>query len=98
MSMNKQKQNPFISDGAQIPLQAWKNDKARVTARTVNGQLTGTIVKVGVYCIWFQTDTGTSVLFKNAIVSIDRATVEQRTNEKSETGEATAQSSGAKAA
>lgn len=97
--MNKPKQNPFISDGAQIPLQAWKNDKARVTVRTVRGDITGTIVKVGVFCIWFQTEVGTSVVFKNAIVSIDGATVEQRTNEKSETAaEATAQSSAAKAA
>jgi sRNA-binding regulator protein Hfq len=97
--MNKQKQSPFISDGAQIPLQAWKKDKARVTVRTMRGDITGRIVKVGVFCIWFQTEVGTSVVFKNAIVSIDGVTVEQRTNEKSETAaEATAQSSAAKAA
>ena len=83
--MEKKKSNPFISDGAQIPLQAWKNAKARVSVRTVTGELTGTIVKVGVFCIWFETAHGTSVIFKNAIVSIDGEKVEQRTNEKSET-------------
>jgi hypothetical protein len=93
------KTNPFISDGAQIPLQAWKNDKQQVTVRTLRGDLSGVIVKVGVFCIWFETEQGTSVIFKNAIVSIDGEKVAQRTKERSETAaEATTPSSAAQAA